>query len=98
MTLLSVIVPAWNERQNLPQLYERLHAAMARTEVDWELIIVDDHSTDGSFEFVSGLAERDPRVRGFRHSRNYGSYVAIVCGLEQARGACAVVMAADLQD
>jgi dolichol-phosphate mannosyltransferase len=67
-------------------------------EVDWEWIIVDDHSADGTFAVVADMAAGDPRVRGIRFARNYGSHTALTCGLHHARGECAVVMAADLQD
>jgi polyisoprenyl-phosphate glycosyltransferase len=66
--------------------------------VSWEWIIVDDHSPDGTFAAIKALSRRDPRVRGLRFSRNFGSHIAIACGLDQTRGACAIVIAADLQD
>lgn len=98
MTRLSVITPAFNEAANLPLLYERLAAVMSRLGLDWEWVIVDDHSHDGTFAVVTQLAARDPRVRGIRLARNAGSHAAITCGLHQVRGDAAVMMAADLQD
>ena len=95
--LVSVITPAWNEALNLPVLYERLQAALP-ADVTWEWIVIDDHSKDETFDVVRDLANRDPRVRGIRLARNTGSHMAIVCGFEEARGAAAVVLAADLQD
>jgi dolichol-phosphate mannosyltransferase len=71
---------------------------MTRLGVDWEWIVVDDHSADRTFAVVQELASTDPRVRGFRLARNSGSHVAIACGLHQAGGDAAVMMAADLQD
>jgi dolichol-phosphate mannosyltransferase len=96
--LISVITPAFNEAENLRALYERLASAMATVGVEWEWIVVDDHSRDDTFAIVHALAAVDPRVRGFRLARNSGSHVAITCGLHQAAGAAAIMLAADLQD
>jgi dolichol-phosphate mannosyltransferase len=95
---LSIITPAFNEVENLFPLYERLARTMAETGSDWEWLVVDDHSGDGTFALVEKLAVRDPRVRGVRLSRNSGSHVAITCGLHLADGDAAVMIAADLQD
>jgi polyisoprenyl-phosphate glycosyltransferase len=93
---LSIITPAFNEAENLPIFYERLR----RTDLglDWEWIIVDDHSKDATFAVASSLAEQDARVRVFRLSRNVGSHAAIICGFEQSTGLACTLMAADLQD
>jgi dolichol-phosphate mannosyltransferase len=96
--LLSVITPAFREAANLPVLYERLRAALAAEAVAWEWVVVDDHSPDASFDVVRELSARDPHVRGIRLARNAGSHMAIACGLDEARGDAAVVLAADLQD
>ena len=96
--LVSVITPAWNEAANLPAMYTRLQAVADAEGFDWEWIVVDDHSTDQTFEVVRSLAARDARVQGVRLARNSGSHVAIACGLDEARGDAAVVLAADLQD
>ncbi len=96
--MVSVVTPAYNERDNLEALYERLHAALDGLPLDWEWVAVDDHSADGTFEELDRLAHQTGRVRGVRLARNSGSHLAIACGLEKARGDCAVVMAADLQD
>jgi len=96
--LLSVITPAFNEADNLHPLYEQLIDILEKLEINWEWIIVDDHSSDETFEVASKLAKGDKRVRAFRFSRNYGSHMALRCGLEKAKGNCAIGMAADLQD
>lgn len=96
--LISIVTPAWNEADNLPVLYERLRAILDPLQVGWEWIVIDDHSRDKTFETVLGIARTDPRVHGLRFSRNSGSHIGITCGLHQARGSCAVIMAADLQD
>jgi len=96
--VLSVVTPAFNEAQNLPVLYERLSHVLGDLQVAWEWIVVDDHSSDGSFDTVASIAQRDSRVRAVRLARNSGSHTAITCGLHRASGDCAVVLAADLQD
>jgi dolichol-phosphate mannosyltransferase len=94
--MLSIVTPAFNEAANLPEFHRRLSVALAG--VEWEWIVVDDHSTDETFAVLTQLAQSDTRVRGVRLLRNFGSHAAIACGLAQARGDAAVVLAADLQD
>jgi polyisoprenyl-phosphate glycosyltransferase len=96
--LLTVITPAYNEERNLPALYERLGAVLDPVDIDWEWIVTDDHSADRTFEVLTDISRRDGRVRALRFSRNFGSHAGVSCGLRDARGDCAVVMAADLQD
>lgn len=96
--LLSVVTPAYNEAGSLPALRARLCRHLDALGVAWEWIVVDDHSTDASFELVRAWAQEDPRIRGVRLSRNCGSHAALACGLQQARGRATVLLAADLQD
>ncbi|MCH8966198.1 MAG: glycosyltransferase family 2 protein [Planctomycetes bacterium] len=98
MRTVSIIVPAFNEVENLRPFYERLCATMQSCKLDWEWIIVDDHSCDETYAAASSLGEHDPRVRVIRLARNSGSHIAIACGLRHARSDCAVIMAVDLQD
>jgi dolichol-phosphate mannosyltransferase len=98
LAMLSIIVPAYNEAQNLPVLYSRLCQTLQSLNLQWELIVVDDHSSDETFSVISTIAGRDPHVKAIRLSRNYGSHTALTCGLNHAKGNCAVVLAADLQD
>jgi polyisoprenyl-phosphate glycosyltransferase len=95
---LSVITPAFNEAGNLPGLHERLSAVLGREGIDWEWIVIDDHSSDATPDVLQALTVRDPRVRGVRFSRNHGSHAAISYGLHDARGDAAVMVVADLQD
>lgn len=95
---LSVITPAYNEDKNLPNLYALLKKSLQNTGMSWEWIIVDDHSSDETYKVADSIAKSDPRIRVFRFSRNFGSHIAIRCGLKHAKGACAVALAADLQD
>jgi len=96
--VLTVITPAFNEAENLPIFYKRLKAVANDLGLLWEWLIIDDHSTDNTFDVIVALGEQDSRVKGIRFARNFGSHTAIACGLEHAHGECAVVMAADLQD
>jgi polyisoprenyl-phosphate glycosyltransferase len=98
MPELTIVVPAYNESENIPVLYDRILQTTEKHKVDWELVVVDDHSQDNTFDILSKIAERDNRVRGIRLTRNFGSHIAIMCGLHHALGDCAVVLAADLQD
>jgi len=96
--LLSILTPAFNEATNLDALYARVVLVTTQLGVEWEWLIVDDHSRDDTFAVIQRLAAADPRVRGVRLARNSGSHVAITCGLHLVKGDAAVMMAADLQD
>lgn len=96
--MLSIVTPAYNEELNLPHLYTRLRDVMEASGEDWEWIITDDHSTDNTFQVITELFQKDPRVIGYRFSRNFGAHRAIWCGLNHAQGDSAVIMAADLQN
>ena len=95
---LSIITPAFNEAANLSLLHDRVMSVMSGRDEEWEWVIVDDHSGDGTFAVIEQLAIRDSRIRGIRLARNSGSHVAITCGLHHASGDAAVLLAADLQD
>jgi polyisoprenyl-phosphate glycosyltransferase len=95
---ISVVTPAFNEAANLAIFYERLVDALARSPADWEWLLVDDHSADGTYATACTLAASDPRVRPIRLAANVGAHAAIGCGFDAARGEAAVVFAADLQD
>lgn len=94
--MISLITPAFNEGSNLPMLHERLTSVFRQ--LDWEWIIVDDHSRDNTFEVIERLVAIDPRVRGIRLAYNSGSHLAFTCGLRHASGEVAALMVADLQD
>ncbi len=98
MPTLSIVIPAYNEAANLPVLYERISATMEKAGLGWECIVVDDHSSDDTFAVLTELAQRTDQVKAIRLARNQGSHLAIACGLHYAKGDCAVVLAADLQD
>ena len=74
--MISIITPAFNEAEALPALYPRLVQTMAALGVEWEWLVVDDHSRDRTFAVLQDIAAADPRVRGLRFARNAGSHVA----------------------
>jgi polyisoprenyl-phosphate glycosyltransferase len=95
---LSVAVPAYNEAENLPELYRRLADALDGIGVTWELVLVNNLSTDGTRDVIRQLAARDSRVRGVFLSRNFGLPAAHMAALESSSGTWTVIMDADLQD
>jgi len=99
MTALSIVVPCFNEEPCLAELHRRLGAA-ARSAVgeDYELILVNDGSRDGSWTTMRQLAEDDPRLVAVNLSRNHGHQLALTAGLDLCRGAAVLIIDADLQD
>src|SRR5918996_1085879 len=95
---VSVIVTVLDEAGTLAELYRRALAALQAAGFSFELIFVDDGSTDGSFELLAGLHERDERVRVVRFKRTFGQHPAMHAGLARARGEIVVTMDADLQN
>jgi dolichol-phosphate mannosyltransferase len=96
--LVTIVTPAYNEVENIGVLYKEICQVLDPGGVHWEWIVIDDHSSDNTFNLVAEIAQNDPRVCCLRFSKNFGSHAAIACGLNQSRGNCAVVIAADLQD
>lgn len=96
--LLSIVVPAFNEVDNLGVLHASVSQHASQVGRPWELVLVDDGSSDGSGEAMLALAARDPHVRCVQLSRNFGQQVAITAGLDAACGDLIMIMDADLQD
>lgn len=94
--LISIVTPAFNEGLNVELMYREICDALAGHR--WEWLIVDDHSTDETFDIARRLSDGDSKVKCIRLSRNFGAHAAAMCGLQHAGGACAVLLAADLQD
>jgi dolichol-phosphate mannosyltransferase len=94
----TVIVPVFNETGCLDELYNRVSRVMEQTGEPWELILVDDGSTDGSTDMIRNLAGKDKRVRPVIFARNYGHQIAVTAGMDYSRGDAVVVIDADLQD
>lgn len=95
---ISVIVPSFNERESLPELTSWIRRVMQREGWSYEIIIVDDGSTDGSWETVTELSSKDTNIRGIQFRRNYGKSAALFCGFKSAVGEVVFTMDADLQD
>src|SRR6185503_1625332 len=94
----SIVAPIYNELDNLPELYRRVTEVMDAMHKPWELILVDDGSTDGSTEVIRELAKKDERIRPVIFARNFGHQIAITAGWDYARGDAVVIIDADLQD
>ncbi len=95
---VSVVVPCYNEEGNLPELHRRLSAVLGSLGVPWEILIVDDGSTDGTWATIRALHEADDHVLAIRHRRNFGKAEALANGFAVARGDVVMTMDGDLQD
>jgi len=94
----SVIAPIFNEFESLPELHRRVTAVMDGLDGTWELVLVDDGSSDGSTERIRELARKDKHVRPVIFARNFGHQIAITAGWDYARGDAVIIIDADLQD
>jgi glycosyltransferase involved in cell wall biosynthesis len=95
---LSIVIPLYNEAESLPELYAWIEQVMLEKGFSFEVIFVDDGSTDGSWEVVRSLADAHPGVHGISFRRNYGKSAALYEGFAAAEGEIVVTMDADLQD
>ena len=96
--LLSIVIPAYNEQDNVRRVYERLSEVMEHVDLEWELIFSVDPCTDATEELILDLRGEDPRVKMLRFSRRFGQPMATIAGLEASRGDAVVVIDCDLQD
>ncbi|MBI5676807.1 MAG: glycosyltransferase family 2 protein [Nitrospirae bacterium] len=103
--LFSVVIPLYNEEENIPELYRRLTGVLEKLCADegcpidnYEIILVDDGSTDSSWKLTKELHEKDARVTGISFSRNFGHHIALSAGMDHAEGEAVVFMDGDLQD
>ncbi|MBU6350968.1 MAG: glycosyltransferase family 2 protein [Chloroflexi bacterium] len=96
--VFSLVIPIWNEQAVIPVLYERVVQVMESTAERWELLFVNDGSTDRSLALLVALQANDPRVKVLNFSRNFGHQIAITAGCDYAEGDAVIVMDADLQD
>ena len=94
---ISIVVPAYNEEGNIAELHRRLASVLGGLDVSFEIIFVDDGSSDDTLRKVAALAEQDPRVKGISFSRNFGHMKALCAGLDHASGDAVITMDADLQ-
>lgn len=95
---ISVVVPSFNEAESIPELYKWIVRVMKAHTFTYEIIFVDDGSTDSSWDIIEGLNKKDPCVRGIKFRRNYGKSPALYCGFKMAKGEVVITMDADLQD
>ncbi len=95
---LSIVVPVYNEEENIPYLYEQLTAVLDPLGLEYEIICADDGCTDRSFELLRDLAERDHRVKVIRFRRNYGQTAGFSAGFDHAKGDIVITIDADLQN
>lgn len=96
--MISIVIPIYNEQDNLPSLYQRLKKASPLWDDSYEIIMVDDGSYDNSLKIMLELAEKDPLVKVLKLSRNFGHQPAISAGMQVAKGDAVVIMDGDLQD
>ncbi len=94
----SIILPLYNESESIEELHRRLHNVLQSMDLSYEIIFIDDGSTDGSNAVVLSLYEQDNRVKFIRFRRNYGKSAALAAGFKAARGEYVITMDADLQD
>ena len=95
---ISVVVPLYNEDESLPELYAWIERVMQANGFSFEVIFVNDGSTDRSWEVIEELQAKSPHVKGIKFRRNYGKSPALFCGFERAQGLVVITMDADLQD
>lgn len=95
--MMSIIVPAYNEEENIEKTASVISGIMSENNIDYELIFVDDGSKDRTWELIEELSEKNQSIRGLKFSRNFGKEGAVFAGLKHCRGDCAVVIDCDLQ-
>jgi len=95
---LSIVVPLYNEAESLPKLFEWIDQVMQKNQFDYELIFINDGSTDDSWKVIEELRRKSDRVRGIKFRNNYGKSPALYCGFNAAKGDVVITMDADLQD
>jgi polyisoprenyl-phosphate glycosyltransferase len=96
--MISIVIPVYNEEESIPTLYNRITHASAKWGDEYEVVIVDDGSSDGSLQQLKMIHRRDPRWKVLSFSRNFGHQVAISAGILYCHGDVVAIMDADLQD
>lgn len=95
---ISVIVPLFNEAESLPELATWIQRVMKENNFSYEIIFINDGSTDNSWDVIEELSKKDSNIHGIKFRRNYGKSPALYCGFERAQGDVVITMDADLQD
>jgi glycosyltransferase involved in cell wall biosynthesis len=96
--MISIVIPIFNEEENLQNLYTRLTNAAPKWKEDYEIVLVDDGSRDNSLKIMKSFAEKDSHIRVVKLSRNFGHQPAISAGIQVAKGDAIIIMDGDLQD
>ena len=96
--MISVTIPIYNEEENLPHLYTRVTEALRKLSRPWELVLVNDGSTDRSTQILDEIAAKDPAVKVVHFRRNYGQTAAMMAGFDYAQGEIVIPMDGDLQN
>lgn len=94
----SIIAPIFNESGNIQELYRRITDVLESNDEPWEIILIDDGSTDNSADLIREYAERDDRIKPVIFARNFGHQIAVTAGLDYSRGDAVVIIDSDLQD
>ncbi|GHU62944.1 glycosyl transferase [Bacteroidia bacterium] len=95
---ISVVIPLYNESESLPELYQWIDKIMHENNFSYEVIFIDDGSSDNSWEIIAELKQNHPEIKGIRFGRNYGKSPALQYGFQKAQGKVVITMDADLQD
>ncbi len=95
--IISAVIPAYNESQGITEAIKRIADILNACESAWEIIIIDDGSSDQTYQKICQLSEAEPRIKGIALSRNFGKEAAMLAGLEHAKGEAVIVLDADLQ-
>ncbi|MBQ5455701.1 MAG: glycosyltransferase family 2 protein, partial [Prevotella sp.] len=95
---ISIVVPLFNEDESIPELYAWIARVMEENQFSFEVIFIDDGSTDRSWSIIEDLKKQSPSVKGIKFRRNYGKSPALYCGFKEAQGDVVITMDADLQD
>lgn len=98
MLNVSLVIPLYNEAESLPELHAWIVRVCKQENLSYEVLLLDDGSTDASWDIIQGLRHQDPNVRGFRFRTNYGKSAALNVGFAEAKGEVIITMDADLQD
>lgn len=96
--MVSIIIPVFNEEEVLNELYKRLTTVMESTGEEYELVFIDDGSSDNTYPMLKELNKKDPRCKVLHFSRNFGHQIAITAGMDYCKGDAVVIIDADLQD